>query len=48
MIGNGGRNQIIYSIQKAGSKCKAIPDKLKLIQLRKFHGHKLFHDEFIK
>ena len=46
LIGNGGRNQIIYSIMKAGPKCKAIPAKLKLIQLRKFHGHKLFHDKW--
>jgi hypothetical protein len=46
LIGNGGRNQIIYQIQKAGAVCKAIPAKLKLIQHRKFHGHKLFHDEW--
>lgn len=48
LIGNGGRNQIVHSILKAGVKCKAIAAKLKLIQLRKFHGHKLFHDDWIK
>lgn len=46
LIGNGGRTEIIYQILKAGPKCKAIPDKLKLIQLRKFHGHKLFSDKW--
>ena len=31
LIGNGGRNEIIYQILSAGPKCKAISDKLKLI-----------------
>ena len=48
LIGNGGRSQIVHSILKAGEKCKAIAAKLKLIQLRKFHGHKLFHDKWVK
>jgi len=45
--GNGGRNQILHQMLKSKT-CLAIPAKLKLLQLRKFHGHKLFHDKWEK
>ncbi len=31
---------------KAGKACKAIPDKLKLLQRGLYYGHKMFHDKY--
>lgn len=44
--GNGSRHAVIYQIMKAGSACKALVAKLKLVQRGLYCGHKMFHDKY--
>ena len=45
-IGKGDRTQIIHSMMKMGTKCRAIKEKLILIQHGTFLGTKIFMDKW--
>jgi hypothetical protein len=48
LLGSGDRTTIIYAMKKSGGACKAIKDKLILLQKVKFLGFKMFKDDFTK
>ena len=43
-VGKGDRTRIIHMIKKAGGFCKAIKEKLQLLQMSTYQGQKLFKD----